>query len=485
MATIYCKLFSDTGSDNRGYKNPPPLIPSLRINKRFLTNKCELSVHFPMTEMAPMMPDHFHIEVKGLQNKSIFVLFSGFIPGCAELCAKYNIGFGHEVKSEWWYSRALIASTYVRHGFSKMLNIVHGEYSVILLDRRNRERTLLYVATDRVGSMPIYSKSDSEDDLSVSFSNGHLPGSNKLEPGYWELFTFSSNSWKKVDRKKYFAIEKNWFDSLTLTPFQYMLGTLNNEIRSMIPANKKVVCMFSGGLFSTVIAVILSKYVPDLSTVFVGVNSGARGYQSAMIVSEKLRTNHTNILMDDYDFCRVTGNVICLLRTEDVHTVRDGCVHYLAASGISSHFMDDATVFLGDGGGNVFSDYTNDDLSGDNMFELGAYFRMSPRRKPAKIEDTVTHLDQIYRRKFGISIRLPYFTSKMAEFASRHDFFREDLIEWLEKQIPEPKSEYYLQRSPMTSAFPMGVLYDMTVHNFANVNESEYYSDILGESRAI
>lgn len=484
MATVYCNLFSDAAVSAPTH----PLIASLRIHKRFLAHKCELAVHFPLTEMAPLMPDHFQIEVEDLPYKNIFVLISGFIPGCAELCAKHNIGIDPmrsvANKSEWWHSRALIAAIYVRHGFAKMLNIVRGEYSVILMDKRNEELPLLYVATDRIGAMPMYSATSGDD---LAFSNVQLAGAKKLAPGYWELFSFSDDGWKKVDRKKYFTIEKNWFDSLTLTPFQYMIGTLHYEIRTMIPANKKVVCMLSGGLFSSVIAVILSDYVPQLSTVFVGVKDGARGYQSAMIVSEKLRTRHTNILMDDYDFCRVTGNVVSLLQTADVHTVRDGCVHYLAASGLASNFIDDATVFLGEGGGDVFSDYyEDDDLSDENIFEIGlSYFRMSPRRKPMKPEGTVAKLDQIYRRKFGVSLRLPYFTSKLVEFASRHDFFREDLVEWLESQIPESKSEYYMQHAPMTSAFPVGILYDMTVRNFANVNESEYYSDILGESRAI
>ena len=472
MTTIYCKLFPDaasTASDNG--PNIKPLTAALRVNKRFASHQSELGVHFPLTEMAPLAPDHFQIEVEDLHFANIFVLISGFIPGCNDMCAKYKIGVTD--KSEWWRSRALVASTYVRFGFHKMLNMIRGEYSVILMDRRDDAKPLLYVATDRIGAAPMYSHS-------YSFSNARLPGSNKLAPGYWELLSFSNCAWTRIERKKYFAIEKNWFDSLSLTPFQYIIGTLHDEILAIIPANRKVVCMLSGGLFSSVMAVILSKYVPELSTIFVGVTGGARGFQSAMIVSEKLRTRHTNILMDDYDFCRVTGNVICLLQTADVHAVRDGCVHYLAASGIASQVDDDATVFLGECGGNIFSDHVEEDQD-IPTFDLGAYFRMSPRRNLAKPEDAVSRLDQIYRRKFGISLRLPYFTSALVEFAARHEFFREEMVEWLDSQIPESHSEYFMPRPPITSAFPVGVLYDMTVHNFANVNEQEYYSEILAE----
>lgn len=482
MATIYCKLFPDaasTASDNGPHIKP--LASALRVNKRFAPHQSELGVHFPLTEISPLTPDHFQIEVKDLNFDNIFVLISGFIPGCKDLCAKYKIGFGYEVIPEWWYSRALVASAYVRFGFHKMLNMIRGEYSVILMDRRDDAKPLVYVATDRIGAAPMYSHTHTHlNGLVVSFSNARLPGSKKLAPGYWELLSFSNCEWRQIDRKKYFAIEKNWFDSLSLTPFQYIIGTMHDEIRSIIPANRKVVCTLSGGLFSSVMAVILSKYVPQLSTIFVGVTGGARGFQSAMIVSEKLGTRHTNILMDDYDFCRVAGNVICLLQTADVHAVRDGCVHYLAASGIASQADDDATVFLGECGGNIFSDHAEDDQDVPT-FDLGAYFRMSPRRKLAKPEEAVARLDQIYRRKFGISLRLPYFTSTLVEFASRHEFFREEMVEWLESQIPESRSEYFMPRPPITSAFPVGVLYDMTVRNFANVNELEYYSEILAE----
>lgn len=516
---------------------------TIKISKRSAVHGYDIGAHLPTNMLVPLLPDHLQFEVedieplnyhvpKGrivsadqslspthqsavhrLRNSSttrydgISVFINGYIPDLMNLCAKCGVGAAffetHKIdeKSEWWFSRAIIATIYVRCGFAKMLAAVKGECSIILMDSRpgadGNSSCVVYVASDRIGSAPIYKFTDDTGN-SVLFTNANTNINTNticpMPPGLWESYRVDSENggWKMVDSAKYFSIERGtWFDSLTLMPFQCFVEVMHSEIRQSIPSNKKVVCMLSGGLFSTTMAIILSEYVPNLTTCFVGEKNGAKGMKSAAFLAERLGTNHINILVDEYDFCRATGNVVFLVQTAEVHTVRDGCVHYIAASKLRESLLDeDVTVFLGDGGENIFREEMNGEVEDeyDRMFGFGGRGRggenytftpNSPKRKPQKMDKKVQMLDKIYRHMFGFPLRFPYFTSKIMEFVARHEFSRSEMVEWLEEMIPDTYSEYYSSKSPIASAMPIGILYGMTVNAFSKMDEQSYYNELL------
>lgn len=493
MTTIYCKLF--IGPMVSSKVKPPS--GSLHIMKRFVSHKCEMSACFSNRTITPLYADHLQLNIEPAHH-NLYIVFDGFIPDLTKL---YDQTMGETTwkpaeSSIWGLSRTLIAAVYMKHGFAEMLSTLKGEYSVILLDLRDSMNPLLFVASDRVGAYPIYVKRYLNGDL--LFSNARFVDSkneNKnetMEPGTWELYHLKktniwTDQWSLSHKAEYFSIENTYKISLSLTPFHNAMNVFHNEIRKMIPENKKVICLLSGGLFSSVMAILLSYHVPQLHTLFIGAKNGARGYYNAMMLSERLRTVHTNILVEETDFCRVAGNVISLLQTADKHAVRNGCVHYVGASIMNNLFGDeDMTVFLGEGGSNAFISCEDEEIYQD-MIQFERLFNMttsssSSYYKPMKTDELVKRMTQIYQYQFGFSLRFPYFTSNLQKVLAEYDCSRDEMVEWLAGHIEETYSEYVTYRAPIVSAFPLGVYYEHVLQQFSRMSEQEYYTTILSES---
>lgn len=488
MTTIYCKLFIGPIISSK-VKLPSG---SLRITKRFVSHQCEMTVGFSSRTITPLYKDHLQLNIEPAYH-NLYIVFDGFITDLAKL---YDQTMGETSwktaeSSIWGLNRTLIAAVYTKHGFAEMLSFLKGEYSVLLLDLRDSANPLLFVASDRVGAYPIYVKRYLNGDL--LFSNARFVDSkneNKtMNPGTWEQYHLKktntwADQWSLSNKARYFTIENAYKILLSLTPFHNVMSVFQNEICSMIPLNKKVVCLLSGGLFSSVMAILLSYHVPNLHTVFIGVKHGARGYHSAMMLSERLRTVHTNILVEETDFCRVAGNVISLLQTTDKHAVRNGCVHYVGASAMDNLFTnEDMTVFLGEGGVNAFMSCEDDEIYQD-MFQFEQLFNMttSSYYKPSKTDELVKRLTQIYQYQFGFSLRFPYFTSNLQKVLAEYDCSRDEMVEWLASHMQETYSEYVTYRAPVVSAFPLGIYYEYVLQQFSRMGEQEYYTTILSES---
>ncbi len=203
---------------------------------------------------------------------------------------------------------------------------------------------------------------------------------------------------------------------------------------------------------------------------------GARGYQSAMFLAERLKTRHINVLVEEMDFCRVIGNVVCLLGTADVGSVRDSCVHYTGASMLRLNLDDGPTaVFLGTGGNEIFVDLVEEEEEPERVFWSSQ--KHNGVCEPAKT--TVAKMDRIYRDAFGFEPRFPFFTPKLVEFAKKCEFMREEMVEWLCELVPATYSEYSIKRAPVVSALSIGVQFDTTVRAFARMDEQTYYNTIL------
>jgi len=479
MTTIYCKLFTESMISSKVRAKSG----CLRVTKRFITQKCEIGVIFSSRVITPLHEEHLQLNIGAThqQYNHLYIVFDGFIPNYKTMCETHGINTSVH-SSAWGLSRALIASIYMKHGFAHMLLSIKGEYSVLLLDLRDPENPLFYVASDRVGAYPIYVNGD------VLFSNAQFSDSKPMEPGTWELHQIvktepNNTTWKMANKYRYFSIEKAYSIPFLLSPFQQLINTFHKELKSMIPENKNVICLLSGGLFSCVMTIFLSYYIPNLKTVFIGTKQGSRGYYSAMMLSERLRTVHTNILVDEMDFCRVSGNVISLLQTTDKYAVRNGCVHYVGASAMNDQFFDeDVTVFLGEGGANAFVSAEDEEIYQD-MFQYEHLFNAtSSYLKPTKTDELVRRVHHIYCREFGFSVRFPYFNSTLQDTFAKYETSRDELVGWLANYISETYSEYVSYHSPIVSAFPLGIYYEQKMRQFSQTSEQEYYDAIFAES---
>ena len=148
-------------------------------------------------------------------------------------------------------------------------------------------------------------------------------------------------------------------DELTQYYNTIYTNLVNAVKKRVITMERNLACLLSGGLDSSLISAIVSKFVPkgQLQTYSIGM-SGGSDLKYAKMVSEHIHSKHTEIILTEDAFFSAIPEVIYNIESYDTTTVRASVGNYLVAKYISE--MSDAKViFNGDG---------SDELTGGYMY---------------------------------------------------------------------------------------------------------------------
>ncbi|MGQ9621059.1 MAG: asparagine synthase-related protein [Bacteroidales bacterium] len=161
-----------------------------------------------------------------------------------------------------------------------------------------------------------------------------------------------------------------WFDGSTLQPSFTFKAVRSNDIGAVRTAEKvrkelvKAVeeCRFSsdnvgswlsGGLDSSVISAIVSKYTGMLKTFSVGVKN-APDLEYAREMARFIESEHHEIVVSEEDLIKIVPEVIYHLESFDKLLVRSSLTNYLAAKRASDYVGE---IFSGEGGDELFAGY--------------------------------------------------------------------------------------------------------------------------------
>jgi asparagine synthase (glutamine-hydrolysing) len=134
---------------------------------------------------------------------------------------------------------------------------------------------------------------------------------------------------------------------------------LESVKKRVIAMERNMACLLSGGLDSSLISALVSKFVPkgQLQTYSIGM-SGGSDLEYARIVSKHIQSNHTEIVLTEHEFFSAIRQVIYNIESYDTTTVRASVGNYLVAKYISEN-SDAKVIFNGDG---------SDELTGGYMY---------------------------------------------------------------------------------------------------------------------
>lgn len=139
---------------------------------------------------------------------------------------------------------------------------------------------------------------------------------------------------------------------------------LNGAVRKRVvgTTERGIACCLSGGLDSSLIAALVSKYYDgQLETYSIGMK-GSDDLKCARIVANHLGSNHTEIVLSEDEFWDAIPEVIEAIESYDTTTVRASVGNYLLGKYISEN-SDAKVVFNGDG---------SDELTGGYLYMLAA-----------------------------------------------------------------------------------------------------------------
>ena len=143
-------------------------------------------------------------------------------------------------------------------------------------------------------------------------------------------------------------------------PYDIIYNTLLEAVKKrVITMERNLACLLSGGLDSSLISAMVSKFVPKgkLQTYSIGMRSGS-DLKYAKMVSTHIESQHTEVLLTEEEFFNAIPEVIYNIESYDTTTVRASVGNYLVSKYISDH-SDSKVIFNGDG---------SDELTGGYMY---------------------------------------------------------------------------------------------------------------------
>jgi asparagine synthase (glutamine-hydrolysing) len=349
----------------------------------------------------------FHrLAINGLNDKShqpliigeVVLICNGEIYNYRELYEKMNIEPTTSSDCE------IIIHLYKKYGIEYTLQLLDGVFSFALYDTSDAENerpSVLYIARDPYGVRPLYMLTNStfyepiigfasEIKVLMDLSNGSSKITH-VEPGTLLTFGIKNKSWIKESSVNYHTfpfniglLEERKKILNHDMPRKEITTTIEHKIYSAIclylnkavekrivgTTERPVACLLSGGLDSSLIAALVTKYYQGftLETYSIGME-GSEDLKYARMVADHIGSKHTEVIVTEDDFFNAIPEVIAAIESYDTTTVRASVGNYLLGKYIKKHSKA-KVIFNGDGsdeltGGYLYMQEVPNDLEFD------------------------------------------------------------------------------------------------------------------------
>jgi len=298
----------------------------------------------------------------------------------------------------------IIIHLYKRFGIEYAISLLDGYFSFIIYDTTCENKPVVYVARDAHGVRPLYIMKPSTKHLEIDLSqteydftcdtstqifgfaselkvlsdfltqdrailshDSNIYDIQQYPPGtYSKLiynYEFSFEIYAKKYSSHYFDTHSTLNDNHVTVDECYVIH--NIIYQSLCDAVKKrvvgttdrpIACLLSGGLDSSLIAALVSKYYnKQLETYSIGMEGG-EDLKYARMVADHIGSKHTEIVLSEDEFFNAIPEVIKTIESYDTTSVRASVGNYLVSKYISEH-SDAKVIFNGDGSDEVTGGY--------------------------------------------------------------------------------------------------------------------------------
>ncbi|XP_011501784.1 PREDICTED: asparagine synthetase [glutamine-hydrolyzing]-like [Ceratosolen solmsi marchali] len=377
----------------------------------------------------------------------LYLLCNGEIYNCNNL--KEIHGFECSTKCDI----EVLMHLYATKGINDVCKNLDGVFAFCLLDA---EKKKILLGRDPYGIRPLFKILTANGQLAISSESKALVGIAKLlsgdhvvepfTPGTFEEYDILENGLVKFVRqeqyhepgqKPSFNTYVPWND-LSSTDIQENIKILfSAAIEKRLMAERRIGCLLSGGLDSSLVASILVKQAKkhNLSYKIQSFSIGMEDSPDIMAarqVANHIGTEHHEIIITEKDIVEVLDKVIYYLETFDITTIRASVGMYLIARYIKTN-TDTTVIFSGEGA--------------DELAQGYIYFKDAPNAFDGH-KESLRLLKDIYlydglradrmTSAFGLELRVPFLDLQFTNYyLSLDPFLRQ----------PQNGVEKYLLRS--------------------------------------
>lgn len=277
-------------------------------------------------------------------DKSIALICNGEIYNYKALAEKYNFTLTTGSDCE------IILHMFKKFGIEKTAIELDGVFMFVICDVKNN---ILYSSRDPFGVRPGFIGYDKKDIYISSEAKSLTKLCTKVipfKPGHW---------WSSKDNKfsRYYFLEikenKNNIHSI----YKDVNYLLKEAVLKRLMSDRKIGCLLSGGLDSSLIAALVSREYNDskIETFSIGM-PGSIDLEYADDVAKHIGSNHHNVEISEDNFLSAIENVIYKIESYDITTVRASVGNYLVSKYIKEN-SDCKVIFNGDGSDEVCCGY--------------------------------------------------------------------------------------------------------------------------------
>ena len=391
----------------------------------------------------------------------LFLLCNGEIYNNKEIGQEYGFEYVTQCDVE------VIIHLYANIGAENVARMLDGVFAFCLMDI---ERRRILIGRDPYGVRPAFRLSSDDGQLAVCSESKGLMGIKKrvkskqllepFPPGHYEEYEILSDgrtnlltrvNYHKPGDKPSFKVYTPW-NALRSADIHGNIRTLlSAAVKKRLMADRKIGCLLSGGLDSSLIAALLVKHAKEENLPY-KIQSFAIGMDdspdiiAARQVADHVGTEHHEILFSQKDVVNVLDELICQLETYDITTIRASIGMYLISRYIKRN-TDTTVIFSGEGA--------------DELAQGYIYFRDAPNAVEAHNE-SVRLLKDIYlydglradrtTSAFSLELRVPFLDIQFTSYYLSLDGA---------SRQPQGGIEKYLLRSAFdgTNLLPSNILW--------------------------
>ena len=308
----------------------------------------------------------------------------------------------------------------------EMARVIDGEYAFLIYDKNKQK---VYSCRDPFGVRPLFIGYDENVKNRVGFAS-ELKALDKLFtdvhqflPGTYMVVEMSGTSmdWTLGCFHDVFDVARNLEHVQTnlVDIFPVIRDLLINSVRKRMSSSDRPMCaLLSGGLDSSLVCGILSKYQnkeQKLHTFSIGISSEGTDIQCAREVAKFINSEHHEVIISAPEMLRHIEKVIYITETFDITTIRASIPHYLVSKYIKEH-TDFKIVFSGE-------------LS-DEQFGGYLYFKKAPNeveftKECTRLLDEVCYFDNLRADRCisfnGLEARVPFSDLSLVKYVSSID----------------------------------------------------------------
>jgi asparagine synthase (glutamine-hydrolysing) len=244
----------------------------------------------------------------------------------------------------------VIVHMYKKFGpeFSHMLT---GVFAFVLYDEETQK---VMVSRDPLGIRALYwvpGKSGDDDEQVITSEMKSIPSHLKavqFPPGHFYYDGVMKKHWVHD-----YKLNLNCDEATAIADIRDLLM---KEVDLRLMSDRKIGCILSGGLDSTLVSAIVAKKVPNLHTYTIGL-PGATDLHYARMASKHLGTIHHEKIVTEQEFMSAIPETIYQVESWDTTTIRASVGNYLVAKFIRTCNNGDVVIYCGDVADEILGSY--------------------------------------------------------------------------------------------------------------------------------